>query len=144
MGLDLFGVLSQRRRLHRFGHRRRLSIRVCPSRLHQLQEAPVFGPAVPRFLAIHQFRNFSIPPVGYVVHPPLGVSADLQSAVKKCSILFVLRGFEIPVLRGRTFLMPDNISGRTPSGKGRLRQKTLHHQQAFFQLLFEFIKKNDI
>ena len=34
---------------------------------------------------------------------------DLQSAVKKCPNLFVLRGFEIPVLRGRTFLMPDNI-----------------------------------
>ena len=53
-------------------------------------------------------------PAGYVSSAPLGVSADLQSAVKKCPNLFVLRGFEIPVLRGRTFLMPDNISGRTP------------------------------
>ena len=74
---------------------------------------------------------------------------DLQSAVKKCPNLFVLRGFEIPVMQGRTFLMPDNISGRTPDGRGRLTkentcQNTLHHQQAFFQLLFEFNKKNDI
>ena len=53
-------------------------------------------------------------PVGYVSSAPLGVSADLQSAVKKCPNLFVLRGFEIPILRGRTILMPDNISGRTP------------------------------
>ena len=41
-------------------------------------------------------------PVGYVFSTPLGVSADLQSVVKKCPNLFVLRGFEIPVLRGRT------------------------------------------
>ena len=91
---------------------------------------------------------------GYIVHPSLGVSADLQSAFKKCPNLFVLRGFiipaiwllisvvrygglQIPVLRGRTFLMPDNISSRTPSGKGRLRQQTLLYQQAFYQILFE-------
>lgn len=77
---------------------------------------------------------------GYVVHLPLGVSADLKSAVKKCPNLFVLRGLQIPVLRGRTFLMPDNISGRTLSGKGRLRQKTLLYQQAFYQKLFESSK----
>ena len=58
------------------------------------QVVPGGGPAVPRFLVIHQFRILS------------SVSADLQSAVKKCHNLFVLRGFEIPILRGRTFLMP--------------------------------------
>ena len=32
---------------------------------------------------------------GYA-HPPLGVPADLQSAVKKCPNLFMLCGFAIP------------------------------------------------
>ncbi len=91
--MDLFGVLFPVRRGSRFG-RRRQGIRVCPFPPHQ-QDGPEPGPAVPRFLAIHQFRILS------------SVSADLQSAVKKCSILFVLRGFEIPGLRGRTFLMSD-------------------------------------
>ena len=32
---------------------------------------------------------------GYA-HPPLGVPADLQSAVKKCPNLFMLWGYVIP------------------------------------------------
>ena len=52
------------------------------------------------FLAFQLFINLEIyqafRPTGYIVTPPLGVPADLQSAVKKCPNLFVLRGFEIP------------------------------------------------
>ena len=66
----------------------------------------------------------------------ISTTYDLQSAVKKCPNLFVLRGFEIPVLRGRTFLMPDNIYPAGRLTKENTSQNTLHHQQAFFQLLF--------
>ena len=38
---------------------------------------------------------FSFRSAGYA-HPPLGVPADLQSAVKKCPNLFMLWGFVIP------------------------------------------------
>ena len=58
MGLDLFGVLSHGRRVHRFGLRRLQGIRVCPFRRRRRQQGgPAAGPAVPRFLAIYQFRN---------------------------------------------------------------------------------------
>ena len=71
---------------------------------------------------------------------PLGVPADLQSAVKKGSTYIKTRGFVIPKQKGkhtpllrianpqsldrlRHFLTPDCKSGGTPSGLAFLKKK---------------------
>ena len=47
------------------------------------------------YVAAGAFSKKTVRSVGYA-RPPLGVPADLQSAVKKCPNLFMLWGYVIP------------------------------------------------